>query len=140
MGPLMTLTPDMVKSEVERYWTAFRGKNAASLSEFYAQESVGFSTTSKRSEPGRMVAVRRAREYFETEGTVNARIDSIDVVMLGESAAITSYTFQFFAQRRTALGKLIDEEVRHGRSTQVFGIDTDGRPRVFHEHFSQAAE
>jgi ketosteroid isomerase-like protein len=57
--------------------------------------------------------------------------------MLEDSAAVASYTFQFHAVRTTATGKM-EENIRHGRATQVFGYDPDGKLRIFHEHFSVA--
>jgi ketosteroid isomerase-like protein len=133
----MSLSPDQVKAEIARYWKAFTDKDAATLSEFYAHESVGFSSTSRRSEPGRMAAIRREREYFHGSGKVEAKIDDIEVVPLGDAAAVAAYMFRFHATRSDALGKTVEEDIQDGRATQVFALDTDGRLRIFHEHFSQ---
>jgi ketosteroid isomerase-like protein len=133
----MSLSPEQVKAEITRYWKAFTDKDAATLSEFYAHESVGFSSTSKRSEPGRMAAIRRQREYFGGGGRIEAKVEGIEVVLLGDSAAIAAYMFRFHASRTDALGKTVEEDIRDGRATQVFALDPDGRLRIFHEHFSQ---
>ncbi len=133
----MRLSIEQVKAEIGRYWKAFMDKDAATLSDFYAHESVGFGSASRRSEPGRMAAIRREREYFQNTGKIHATIDGVEVVLLGDSAAVAAYTFRFHASRSDALGKTSEEHIEDGRATQVFALDADGRLRVFHEHFSQ---
>jgi ketosteroid isomerase-like protein len=135
----MNLTAEQVKAEITRYWKSFMDKDAASLGDFYAHESVGFSSTSRRSEPGRMAAIRREREYFQNSGHIQATIDGVEVILLGESAAVAAYTFRFHAGRSEALGNITEEDIQDGRATQVFAFDADGRLRIFHEHFSEAA-
>lgn len=137
--PSMNLSAEQVKSEITRYWGAFVAKDAATLSDFYAHESVGFSSRSRRSEPGRMAAIRRDREYFQHEGRIHSTIEGIEIVLLGDSVAVAAYTFSFNAIRVNALGKIVVEDIQDGRATQVFAFDTDGRLRIFHEHFSEAA-
>ena len=132
------LSPEAVRSEVARFWNAFSAKNVEVLEDFYAHESVGFGSSSTRSEPGRLSATRRQREYFGSSSPIRAQISQIDVVMIGESAAIASYSFEFHATRSTATGKS-EENISNGRATQVFAFDPDGRLRIFHEHFSLPA-
>jgi ketosteroid isomerase-like protein len=132
------LSPEAVRSEVARFWNAFSAKNVEVLEDFYAHESVGFGSSSTRSEPGRLSATRRQREYFASSSPIRAQISQIDVVMVGESAAVASYSFEFHATRSTATGKS-EENIRNGRATQVFAFDPDGRLRIFHEHFSLPA-
>ena len=133
----MRLSVEQVKSEIGRYWKAFMDKDAATLSDFYAHESVGFGSTSRRSEPGRMAAIRREREHFQNTGKIQASIDGVEVVLLGDSAAVATYMFRFHASRSDVLGKRFEEDIQDGRATQVFALDTDGQLRIFHEHFSQ---
>ena len=65
---------------------------------------------------------------------------SLGVTRLKEPEfAVACYTFTFRARRLTGLGKTIEEHIIDGRATQVFGCDPEGRIRMFHEHFSQAA-
>lgn len=133
-----SLSPETVRSEVARFWSAFSAKNVETLEAFYAHESVGFGSSSTRSEPGRLSATRRQREYFSSSSPIRAQISQIDVVMIDESAAIASYSFEFHATRTTATGKF-EENIRNGRATQVFAFDPDCRLRIFHEHFSLPA-
>lgn len=132
----MTLSIDLVKTEIARYWTAFINKDATTLNDFYAHESLGFSSTAKRSEPGRMAAIRREREYFGNDGKIHATIDGIELVMVADSVAVAAYTFQFHASRTNASGKIVQEDIQDGRATQIFAFDSDGQLRIFHEHFS----
>lgn len=129
------LSPEVVRSEVTRFWNAFSSKQVEVLEEFYASESVGFGSSSTRSEPGRLSATRRQREYFGSSTPIRTHVSFVDVVMIDELAAIASYTFEFHATRTTASGKT-EEHIRNGRATQVFAFATDGRLRIMHEHFS----
>lgn len=131
------LTPDQVKVEVQRYWTAFMDKNADLLMEIYSAESTVFSSVSPRPEPGRLAAARRQREYFHKSSDVRVSTGPVDVVMLGERAAVAGYTFQFHATRAgTTFGQTVEEDIKNGRATQVFILDLDGKVRIVHEHLS----
>jgi ketosteroid isomerase-like protein len=132
------LTADQVRAEVQRFWNAFSGKDAVTLAEFYAHESSVFGSDATRSEPGRLAATRRHREYFGAHSTVKAHLGAIEVIVLADgAAAVADYTFQFQASKvRTALGATIEENIKHGRATQVFAFDPDGKLRIFHEHLS----
>ena len=134
---MATLSPEAVRTEVARFWDAFSDKNVEVLQEFYAHESVGFGSSSVRSEPGRLSATRRQREYFGSSTAIKVQLSPVDVIMVDESAAVACYTFQFHATRTIASGKL-EEDIRNGRATQVFGFDPDGEIKIFHEHLSVA--
>ena len=47
-------------------------KDAEALAGFYAHESSVFGSAATRSEPGRLAATRRQREYFGAHSTVKA--------------------------------------------------------------------
>jgi ketosteroid isomerase-like protein len=128
------ISPEVVRNEVTRFWNAFSSKQVEVLEDFYAPESVGFGSSSTRSEPGRLSATRRQREYFGSSSPIKSVISPVDVVMIDQQAAIASYTFEFQAMRTTATGK--KEENLKCRATQVFAFDPDGRLRIMHEHFS----
>lgn len=129
------LSPEIIRTEVTRFWNAFSSKDLENLQDFYAHESVGFGSSARRSEPGRLAATRRQREYFGSSNPIKASISNVDVVVVGDEAGVASYTFEFQATRTTATGKT-EEHIRNGRATQVFGYDPEGRLRIFHEHFS----
>jgi ketosteroid isomerase-like protein len=133
----MNLTPDLVKSEIQRYWNAFTSKSADALAEFFAHESTVFGSTATRAEPGRLAAARRKREYFGPQSTVRAQIGPIDVVMLGTEAAVATYNLDFHASKVAgALGATVEEHIEHARVTQVFAHDPEGHLRIVHEHIS----
>jgi hypothetical protein len=136
----MTLSPDIVKAEVARFWNAFSTKSLAILEDCYAHESSVFGSTSNRPEPGRLAAKRREREYFGQDTSLHSHVGMIDVVMLSDDAAIACYTFQFHATKVAAAGARSEEHIPLGRATQIFGIDpTDNKIRIFHEHLSMPA-
>jgi ketosteroid isomerase-like protein len=134
---LTRLSVDEVQAEVRRFWSAFSGKSPEGLKGFYAGESSVFGSSSTRSEPGSLAAARRQREYFTPQTVIKAQLGPIDVVMLGESAAVASYTFTFHATKvANLLGKAAEEDIQHGRATQVFSRDAEGKLRIVHEHLS----
>ena len=131
------ITVEQVRGEVLRFWNAFTDKSASQLMEFYAPESSVFSSVSNRSEPGRLAAARREREYFHAKSTLRASVGNIDVILLGDAAAVASYTFQFHASKvASTMGQVSEEDIRNGRATHVFALDPDGKVRIMHEHFS----
>jgi ketosteroid isomerase-like protein len=133
------LNPEMVRAEVGRFWSAFLGKHGEELSGFYASESSVFGSLSHRPEPGRLAAARRIREYFGRLCVLRSHTGPIEVIMLGDSAAVASYIFEFHAEMNaTVAGK--PEHILQGRCTQVFALDTDGQLKIFHEHMSLPAE
>lgn len=133
------MTAEQIRAEVGRFWSLFNSKNAEGLEEFYAHESSVFGSTGTRPEPGRLAATRRKREYFDPQTTVKVTVGPIDVLLLGE-VAVATYTFQLHASKVAgALGKAVSEDIDHGRATQVFAPDSDGKLRIVHEHLSVAA-
>lgn len=137
METLQKLTLDQIRGEVQRFWNVFTAKNGPALTEFYGPESSVFSSVSGRSEPGRLAAARRQREYFHTLSQLRATVGSIDVVLMGDNAAVASYTFQFHATKVAGtLSQKTEENITNGRATQVFSYDADGKLRIVHEHLS----
>ncbi len=130
------MTAEDVHQSVRRYWDVFRAKSEERLRELYARNSTAFEVAAARTEPGKLSAARRAREYFHREAQFAVQVGPVDVTLLGETAAVASYTFQFRAkQRRIAPGKMQEESFDVIRATQVFGIE-EGNLRIVHEHFS----
>ena len=132
------LSAELVRAEVTRFWKVFCEKDALSLAEFYGHESSVFGSASPRSEPGRLAATRRQREYFGAHSTIKATFGHIEVQLLGDgTAAVADYTFTFQASKvMTAIGGTTEEKIQHGRATQVFAYDPDGKLHIIHEHLS----
>ena len=131
------ITPDQIRAEVKRFWSVLSGKRADQMAEVYAHEATVFSSSSARSEPGRLAAARRQREYFQPLTTVNIDMGPIEVALLGDHAAVASYTFRFHASKvASTKGGVVEEIIEHGRGTQVFVLEPDGALRIVHEHLS----
>jgi ketosteroid isomerase-like protein len=132
-----TLTPEEIRTEVARFWNVFTSKAPDLLEEFYASDATVFSSTGVRAEPGRLAVTRRRREYFDKQTSVRVQLGMVDVQLLADNSAIASYTFRFDASRVAGgLGKSSDEHLEHGRATQVFAKDSEGKLRIIHEHLS----
>lgn len=133
----MAISTEQVGTEVERFWSAFSSKSADVIERFYLPESTVFSSVTSRSEPGRLAATRRKREYFHPQSRIRVQLGTIDVQTIGDDAAVASYTFEFHASRvMGALGKDVEEDIQNGRATQVFVQQPDGRLCILHEHLS----
>lgn len=131
------ITSEQVKGAVRRFWDVFTSKSAEALAELYAHESSVFGSQSTRSEPGRLAAARRNREYFHSHSVLKASTGDIEVMLLGDGAAVASYTFKFHATKvASILGKAAEENIERGRATQVFALDPGGALRIVHEHLS----
>ncbi len=136
----MTLSPESVREEVTRFWNAFTTKSLETLEDYYAHESSVFGSLGARPEPGRLAAKRRQREYFQKDTVLRSTLGLIDVVMLSETAAVATYTFQFHATKLSGTGAKTEEHITNGRATQVFAIDpSDRRVRIYNEHLSLPA-
>lgn len=132
-----SITPEGVRTEVNRFWNLFVSKAPELLEEFYTPNASVFASSAIRSEPGRLAVARRRREYFEKQTAVKVQVGPVDVELIGGVAAIASYTFRFDALHvASATGKQSDEHLEHGRATQVFVLDGDGKLRIAHEHLS----
>jgi ketosteroid isomerase-like protein len=130
------LNADDVRKAVEQFWAAFLAKSEEELNDFYAPGSTVFQIAMARSEPGRLGAMRRSREYFSPDTRMELKLSPIDIVMCGADAGIASYTFQFQASARDVGGKRMAEKLETVRATHVMHRDASGKLRIAHEHFS----
>jgi ketosteroid isomerase-like protein len=130
------VTADDIRKAVERFWSVFLTKSENELNAFYAAGSTVFQIAMGRSEPGRLGAMRRAREYFNFETKMDVKVSAVDVVLCGSEAGVACYTFQFFATAREVGGKKGEEKLEVVRATHVFYRDASGKLLIAHEHFS----
>jgi ketosteroid isomerase-like protein len=131
------LTADDIRKTVELFWTTFLAKSEDELNNYYSPVSTVFQIAMTRSEPGRLGAMRRSREYFKPDTRMELKLSPIDVVLCGEDAGVASYTFQFQATGRdVGGGKRAEEKLETVRATHVLHRDASGRLRIAHEHFS----
>jgi ketosteroid isomerase-like protein len=136
MSSTKSLTTEDIRKAVERFWFIFQTKSEEELNSFYAPGSTVFQIAMGRSEPGRLGAMRRAREYFNMETKTDVKVSPVDVVLCGHDAGVACYTFQFFATARELGGKKGEEKLEVVRATHVFHRDEAGKLRIAHEHFS----
>jgi len=131
------ITAEQIRGEVLRFWNVFMEKNAEALMNIYAPDSSVFSSVSARVEPGRLAAARREREYFHAKSSIRSTTGNIEVIMLGENAAVADYTFTFHATKvASGMNAAVEEDIKQGRATQVFRLEPDGRVLIVHEHLS----
>lgn len=130
------LTAEDVRKAVQLFWTTFLAKSEQQLNDFYSAESTVFQIAMGRSEPGRLGAMRRAREYFNPDTRMELKLSPIDIVLCGTDTGVASYTFQFQASGRDVGGKRIAEKLETVRATHVMHRDGSGKLRIAHEHFS----
>ena len=131
------LTSDEVRKTIELFWSTFLAKSEERLHGFYAPGSTVFQIAMGRSEPGRLGAMRRSREYFHADTHMELKLSPIDVVLCGNDAGVASYTFQFQASGRDiGGGKRSEEKLDCVRATHVVHRDASGKIRIAHKHFS----
>src|SRR5215469_10746078 len=128
---LEKITNEEIRKAVELFWSTFLAKSEEQLNLYYAQGSTVFQIAMGRAEPGRLGAMRRAREYFGPETRMELKLGPVDVVLIGTEAAIASYTFSFQATGRDiGGGKRSEEKLDLIRATHVFQRDPQGKMRI----------
>jgi len=134
---LEKVTNEEIRKAVEFFWSTFLAKSEEQLHSYYAAGSTVFQIAMGRSEPGRLGAMRRSREYFSANTRMELKLGPIDVVLIGNDAAVASYTFSFQASGRdVGGGKRAEEKLDLIRATHVFQRDAQGKMHILHEHFS----
>jgi ketosteroid isomerase-like protein len=127
-----------IKAEIKKFWDTFTSKSKSSFQDLYSPTATVFSVDGRRSEPGRLMWVRREREFFGPRSSVGARLGEIVVQVLGKDLAVAAYSFHFSVVRSLANGSRVQVEVPFGRATHVFQRDENGACRIIHEHLSSA--
>jgi ketosteroid isomerase-like protein len=130
------IAPAQIRADIKKFWDAFTGKSASGFQQLYSPTAVVFSVDGRRAEPGRLMLVRREREFFGPKSSVGARVGEIVVQVLGPNLAVATYPFHFLVVRSLANGKRVQVDVPFGRATQVFQRDEKGICRIIHEHLS----
>jgi hypothetical protein len=65
------LTSEEVRKTVHLFWTTFLAKSEDVLNSYYTSGSSVFQISMGRSEPGRLGAMRRSREYFRPDTRID---------------------------------------------------------------------
>jgi hypothetical protein len=71
------LTADDVRKAVELFWSTFLAKSEEELNDSYAPGSTVFQVAMSRSEPGRLGAMRRSREYFSPDTSMGLKLSPL---------------------------------------------------------------
>src|ERR1700730_5072117 len=127
---VLPLTKTEVESAVRSYWNISASKQADQQQDCYAENAVIFTSSSRRAEPGRLVLVRRRREYMMGSSKMRVDVGRIDVEVIGPSAAVAVYTMQLEAQKELAPAisrtRVSEEHLKDARVTHVFVRQADG--------------
>jgi ketosteroid isomerase-like protein len=132
------LSPDDVRSAVRKFWDILSGKSRDTLEEMYSTSALVFTGKARRTESGKLAAVRRSRQLPSASAS-RVEIGPIEVQVSAGNAAIAAYTYSFSTTRTQPDGTKTQVETPFGRATQVFLRDGNGNLRILHEHLSAAA-
>lgn len=132
------ISHERVHREVLEFWDAFSHQSKNRFQELYSPTASCFAADGRRSEPARLMWVRREREFFGPKSSVGAKLGVVNVQVLGPSLAVASYAFHFSIVRILANGSRVEVEVPFGRATQVFQRGENGKLLIIHEHLSSA--
>jgi ketosteroid isomerase-like protein len=132
------ISAQQIRSEVQAFWDAFTSRSKNRFEELYSPTASCFAADGRRSEPARLMWVRREREFFGPKSSVGAKVGLVSVQLLGPNLAVACYGFHFSIIRVLANGSRVQVEVPFGRATQVFQRGADGKFLIIHEHLSSA--
>jgi ketosteroid isomerase-like protein len=129
-----------VETAVRHYWDCSTSKRAQGQQDCYSEDAQIFATSSQRLEPGRLVHLRRAREYLSGQASTRAQLGAIEVQSIGKDGALAAYTLQFHADHKemagTMTGRPAEEHLLNARVTHVFVRGPNGLLKIIHEHIS----
>ena len=132
------ITAEQTRREVQEFWEAFTHQLKDRFQELYSPTASCFAADGRRSEPARLMWVRREREFFGPKSSVGAKLSVVTVQLLGPTLAVASYAFHFSIIRTLPNGSRVEVDVPFCRATQVFQQEAGGTLRIIHEHLSSA--
>lgn len=133
------ISPDEIRAEVQKFWAILSGKSNVSLEDLYSPSAIVFTGKAKQSERGPLTAMRRMRQYANSDAVSTAELDPIEVQIADPDIAIASYTYRFHSTKTNKDGSRTARNTLYGRSTQVFQRNDRGALKIVHEHLSSAA-
>ena len=132
------ISAEQIRGEVQAFWDAFTSRSKDRFEELYSPTASCFAADGRRSEPARLMWVRREREFFGPKSSVGAKVGAVSVQILGPTLAVASYGFHFSIIRVLPNGSRVQVEVPFGRASQVFQRGDKGKFLIIHEHLSSA--
>jgi len=136
---MFPLTTQEVEAAVQQYWSACAAKDAEQQQAFYNRCAMVFTSSSKRIERGCIVSMQRQRQYLAKSTKLRIRVADVEVLPLGDNAAVALYTLQLHAQHipmEGTVNQLREEHLAGARVTHVFERDGSGKLKIVHEHIS----
>jgi ketosteroid isomerase-like protein len=138
--PIRPIAKMDVEIAIRNYWIVLMSKQAEMQQDCFTENAFIFASSSRRIEPGRLVQLRRQREYMTDSAKVNVNVGHIEVEILSQDSAVAAYTMQFDAQQKEIVAagssRTAEEHFPNARVTQVFVRHSDGNLRIAHEHIS----
>lgn len=132
---MSSITPEQVRTEVQKFWNAFARKSQVEFEAMYFPNATVFASTVPRTELARLTITRRIRQFFGPKASARIDLGSVDVQLI-DNIAIASYSYVFRGAEVKSDGTSIDHEIPSGRATQIFQPDEHGKLRILHEHLS----
>jgi ketosteroid isomerase-like protein len=132
------ISPNEIRAEVQKFWAILSGKSNVRLEDLYSPSAIVFTGKAKQSERGPLTAMRRRRQYANSDAVSTAELDPIEVRIAGPDIAIASYTYRFHSTKTNKDGSRTGRNTLYGRSTQVFQRNDRGALKIVHEHLSSA--
>jgi ketosteroid isomerase-like protein len=132
------ISSEQVRRAVQDFWDAFTHQSKNRFQELYSPTAVCFAADGRRSEPARLMWVRREREFFGPKSSVGVKLGTVSVQLLGPNLAAACYPFHFSIIRILPNQNRVEVEVPFGRATQVFQRGEQGQVLIIHEHLSSA--
>jgi hypothetical protein len=134
-----SISPEQVRSQVEKFWQIMCGKSPEKLADLYASNALILTGKARKPEPVNVVLSRRARQISSPAAEAAAELGGIEVQLPEPGVAIASYTYAFHHKRPTETGGVLKRHTMFGRATQIFQANDREGLRIVHEHLSAAA-
>lgn len=132
------ITPEQIRRATQEFWDAFTKQAKNRFQELHSPTATCFAADGRRSEPARLMWVRREREFFGPKSSVGVKLGVVSVQILGPTLGLACYPFHFSIIRVLPNGSRVEVEVPFGRATQVFERGDNGKLAIIHEHLSSA--
>jgi ketosteroid isomerase-like protein len=133
------ISSEQVRSLVRKFWAILTGASKDKIEDLYSSDAIVFTGSAKRSDPAKLVSIRRTRQRTGAGSGSKAEVGSIEVQVVGSHVAIATYTYQFHSSAIHGDGSRVQTHTQFGRATQVFRQDENGNLHIVHEHLSSAA-
>lgn len=133
-----SISPELVRAQVEKFWGIMCGKSPDKLEELYASNALVLTGKARKPEAVNVVLGRRTRQISGPAAEAVAELGAVEVQLPEPSVAIASYTYKFHHKRSDVTGGVMKRHTMFGRATQIFQGDDRGNLRIVHEHLSAA--